>query len=145
MTRPVESLSVISTRFCHWKEPNRSGVVRLSVVSRLRPVRPSVSTPVSAPGTVIRRSSGVLNDVWLLIRRSGDQVTDGPKSSGLGLSVRVGKLISPLPSLMFCRRLPPTVRFPQEYRLVKLALLEMCWVVSRGSTELRATIDELVT
>ena len=70
------------------------------------------SRPPAVRG-VTSSGSGVLKLSALVKERFGDQVTQLPRSSSLGVSVSDGSCISPLPSEMFCRRWPPSAKLPQ--------------------------------
>src|ERR1043166_1404650 len=110
--RPLELLSTMLTELFQTKEPNRIGGPGWKGESRVLPVIVLESRPPVVPGTS-SLGSGVLKLVALVKERFGDQVIQVPRSSSLGVSVSDGSCISPLPSEMFCRRWPPSAKFPQ--------------------------------
>ena len=113
---PVDRLSFACTEFCQLNPPNRIGVSKLNAVTRWLASSARVSN--APPGSARSRVSASGFLVVLLVKLSpGDQEMSEPRAMGTGESVTAGSSCCTLPSVRLCRRLPPSVRVPQENRL----------------------------
>ena len=111
-SRPSSVSSVIWTEFCQLNEPKRTGVSKLSAVTRVPTSSGMVS--IAPPGSSWNSESLSGLEVVLLVKLSpGDQVMSEPSASGAGDTVTAGSSCWTPPSVMSCRRLPPRVSVPQ--------------------------------
>ncbi len=111
-SRPSLVSSVAWIEFCQLNEPNRTGVSKLSAVTRVPASSAMVS--IAPPGRIWKSESRSGLEVVLLVRlRPGDQVMSAPSASGTGETVSAGSSCWTPPSVMSCRRLPPRVSVPQ--------------------------------
>ena len=111
-SRPSLVSSVTWIEFCQLNDPKRTGVSKLSAVTRVPASTAMVSS--SPPGRIWTSESREGSEVVLLVKlRPGDQVMSEPRARGTGDTVSAGSSCCTPPSVMSCRRLPPRVTVPQ--------------------------------